>query len=125
MKYSQIIRIYCYSQIVSIAIYCIKPKYAYKVITTENAPAGSINDMFTQSWESMVVPTSNTIEMQSNQHNDINIGVWKDKTTGERKNSLAGKNAQTREGTAYGSTSRGNVYGNGTSTTILLCSQYF
>lgn len=100
------------------ATYCIKPKYAYKVETSSKAPAGSEEDMFTQKWESMVVPTSSTIEMQSNQHNDINIAVWKD-SNGVIKNSKNGTNSHPTNNNGYNADAYGHVYGNGTSNPIM------
>ena len=100
------------------ATYCIKPKYAYKVETSSKAPAGSEEDMFTQKWESMVVPTSSTIEMQSNQHNDINIAVWKD-SNGVIKNSKGGENSHPTNNNGYSADAYGHVYGNGTSNPIM------
>ena len=100
------------------ATYCIKPKYAYKVETSSKAPAGSEEDMFTQKWESMVVPTSSTIEMQSNQHNDINIAVWKD-SSGVIKNSEYGENSHPENNNGYNADAYGHVYGNGTSNLIM------
>ena len=97
---------------------CIKPKYAYKVDTSSTAPAGSVDDMFTQAWECMVVPTSSVIEMQSNQHNDINIAVWKD-SSGVIKNSKNGTNSHPTNNNGYSADAYGHVYGNGTSNPIM------
>ena len=97
---------------------CIKPKYAYKVDTSSTAPAGSVEDMFTQAWECMVVPTSSVIEMQSNQHNDINIAVWKD-SSGVIKNSKNGTNSHPTNNNGYSADAYGHVYGNGTSNPIM------
>ena len=74
--------------------------------------------MFTQTWESMVVPTSSTIEMQSNQHNDINIAVWKD-SNGVIKNSKNGTNSHPTNNNGYSADAYGHVYGNGTSNPIM------
>ena len=101
------------------ATYCIKPKYAYKVDTSSMNPAGSVDDMFTQAWESMVVPTSSTIEMQSNQHNDINIAVWKNKDSGVLENSKTGTNSHDTNNNGYNNDAFGYVYGNGTSNPIM------
>ena len=98
---------------------CIKPKYAYKVDTSSAAPAGSVNDSFTQAWECMVVPTSSVIEMQSNQHNDINIAVWKNKDTGVIKNSKSGTNSHPENINGYNKDAYGHVYGNGTNNPIM------
>ena len=98
---------------------CIKPKYAYKVDTSSVAPAGSVNDTFTQAWECMIVPTSSVIEMQSNQHNDINIAVWKNKDTGVIKNSKSGTNSHSVNNNGYSTDAYGHVYGNGTNNPIM------
>ena len=98
---------------------CIKPKYAYKVDTSSAAPAGSVNDTFTQAWECMIVPTSSVIEMQSNQHNDINIAVWKNKDTGVIKNSKSGTNSHPENINGYDKAAYGHVYGNGTNNPIM------
>ena len=100
------------------ATYCIKPKYAYKVDTSSMNPAGSVDDMFTGAWESMVVPTSSTIEMQSNQHNDINIAVWKDADGKLINNPKTGTNSHATNEDGYSKTAYGQVYGNGTSNPI-------
>lgn len=97
---------------------CIKPKYAYKVVS-DNAPTGAENDWYTQNWEIMVIPSQNVIEMQSNQHNDINIGVWKDKDSGLLKASITGTKSQNHTTSGYNSTNNGIVWGNGTSNAVL------
>lgn len=97
---------------------CIKPKYAYKVNTSVNAPSGAVSDRFTQAWECMVVPTSSVVQMQSNQHNDINIGLWKTEE-GTIKNSNTGEKVKPTKGGGYNSTKVGSVYGNGTSNAVL------
>lgn len=58
-------------------------------------------DYFTGAWEVSVVPTRQVIEMQSNQHNDICLGLWKT-DTGVIKNSTTQPNGDN------------NVWGNGT-----------
>lgn len=101
---------------------CIKPKYAYKVDTTSNAPNGSVNQLFTGKWESMIVPTNSVIEMQSNQHNDINIAVWKNED-GEIKEpettKTTGDNSHPENNNGYNGDAYGHVYGNGTSNPIM------
>ncbi|MCR5698074.1 MAG: hypothetical protein K6G52_00375, partial [Treponemataceae bacterium] len=95
---------------------CTKPKLAYKVDTENYAPDGSDDDMFTGDWEITIVPTEETVEMQSNQHNDINVGVWKDSDTGVMKTSLtttSSSNSNYNDANAYNSTSYGQIYGNG------------
>ncbi len=95
---------------------CIKPKLAYKVATTSNAPAGSDDDSVTGNWEIQIIPTTQTVEMQSNQHNDINVGVWKNKDTGVMKTSLtttSSSNSNSNTPNGYSSTSYGQIYGNG------------
>lgn len=97
---------------------CIRPKYATLVDTLSD---GSIDDEFTGSWDISIVPTPSTIEMQSNQHNDIGVGVWKDKDSGVLKTSgiTTGTSSYTNTPNGYSSTSNGNVYGNGTSNAVL------
>ena len=93
---------------------CIKPKMAYRVDTSEFAPAGSIDDEFTGAWESSVIPTTKTVQMQSNQHNDINVGVFKDKDSGVIKTSYTtATNSNTNRSTGYNSNNAyGQIYGN-------------
>ncbi|MCR5765536.1 MAG: hypothetical protein K6G09_06125, partial [Treponema sp.] len=94
----------------------IRPKLAYRVDTSTYAPAGSDNDEFTMAWESTIIPTSKTVQMQSNQHNDINVGVWKNKDTGVIKTTYTtGTNSNTNEPNGYytGDKSCGQIYGNG------------
>lgn len=67
----------------------------------------------------MILPTESTIEMQSNQHNDINICVWKDKDTGALKESKTGNKVQYTKADSYSSTSYGTVWGNGTDNPVL------
>ena len=43
---------------------CIKPKYAFKVDTSEYAPVGSVSDAFTKAWETTIVPTSRTVNAE-------------------------------------------------------------
>ena len=98
---------------------CIKPKYARLVGNLSNGSFdGSINDEVTGKWEISVVPTSSIIEMQSNQHNDINIGVWKD-SSGAIKNSTTGTSEISNTSSGYSSTSYGQIYGNGTKNPVL------
>lgn len=96
---------------------CVKPKYAYKV-SAEVAPDGAEDGLYTLAWECMVLPTESTIEMQSNQHNDINIGVWKE-NNGVLKNSTTGAKKQTNTSKGFNSTSYGTVWGNGTDNPVL------
>lgn len=93
---------------------CIKPKYARLV---GDLGDGSVNDEVTGTWEISVVPTSSIIEMQSNQHNDINIGVWKD--SGVIKVSTTGTSETTNTASGYSSDSNGQIFGNGTKNPVL------
>ena len=88
-------------------------------MVSDNAPTGAENDWYTQNWEIMVIPSQNVIEMQSNQHNDINIGVWKDKDSGLLKASITGTKSQNHTTSGYNSTNNGIVWGNGTSNAVL------
>lgn len=101
---------------------CIKPKYAKLCVPiTESDINGSKNDEVTGKWEISVVPTSCVVEMQSNQHNDINIGVWKDKVSGILENSKAGTSGPSPDNSSngYNSLSSGDIYGNGTANPVL------
>lgn len=83
---------------------------------------GSIDDEFTGSWECSIVPTDSTVEMQSNQHNDIGIGLWKDGGVIVDSNSpkyTIGISATNNTMKGYDSVSNGNVYGNGTKNAVL------
>ena len=99
----------------------IKPKMAYYIggfapdITT--IEAGSNNDSFTGIWECATIPTASTVEMQSNQHNDINIGLWK--SDGVIVASTKGDDSTTNIAGGYNSTSYGQVYGNGSKNAVL------
>ena len=93
---------------------CIKPKYARLV---GDLGDGSVNDEVTGTWEISVVPTSSIIEMQSNQHNDINIGVRKN--NGEITNSKTGNSSTSNTLNGYNSNSYGQIYGNGTKNPVL------
>lgn len=98
---------------------CIKPKYARFVGTSLTGNIdGSQDDEVTGNWEISVVPTSSIIEMQSNQHNDINIGVWK-YNDGIIKNSDKGDSVTNNTPSSYDSTSNGQIYGNGTENPVL------
>lgn len=93
---------------------CIKPKYARLV---EDLGNGSEQEEVTGKWEISVVPTSSIIEMQSNQHNDINIGVWKN--SGAITNSTTGESSTNNQSSSYSSVSNGQIYGNGTKNPVL------
>ena len=99
---------------------CIKPKYARLVGNLSNGSFdGSINDEVTGKWEISVVPTSSIIEMQSNQHNDINIGVWKDSSGKITNPTTTGTSEISNTSSGYSSTSYGQIYGNGTKNPVL------
>lgn len=97
---------------------CIKPKYA-RFVGDYSAESidGSVNDEVTGLWEISVVPTAEVIEMQSNQHNDINIGVWK--SAGTLTASAKGNSETSNSPNGYSSTSYGQCYGNGTKNAVL------
>ncbi|MBP3743753.1 MAG: hypothetical protein J6J00_12285 [Treponema sp.] len=96
---------------------CIRPKLAYRVDTASTAPAGSDDEAYTGAWECSVVPTDSSVNMQSNQYNKINVGVWK--SSGVITNSTSGTSDHTNTPNSYNSTSYGFVYGNGTSNAVL------
>lgn len=105
----------------------IKPKMAYYIdgfaSDTTSITEGSNNDTFTGAWECVTIPTASTVEMQSNQHNDINIGLWKengvivDSTTSTKY--TTGTDITVNQANGYGSTSYGQVYGNGSKNAVL------
>lgn len=99
---------------------CIKPKYARFVGSSLSGTIdGSKNDEVTGKWEISVVPTDRVVEMQSNQHNDINIGVWKDSSSGSIKESSKGGSSTSNTSSGYSSTSNGQIFGNGTKNPVL------
>lgn len=94
---------------------CVKPKIARLVADLSD---GSFDDEVTGVWEISVVPTAQVVEMQSNQHNDINIGIWKD-AYGKVKASVTGSSSTSNTLNGYNSTSNGQVWGNGTMNAVL------
>ncbi len=100
---------------------CIKPKYARFVDGSLSGDIdGSKNDEVTGKWEISVVPTDRVVEMQSNQHNDINIGVWKNNNGELTGADVTGKvSSFTNSPNGYSSTSNGQIYGNGTKNPVL------
>ena len=87
---------------------------------TTNISDGTIDDEFTGSWECSIIPTVNTVEMQSNLHNDINIGVWKTSDGEITAPNVSGRQSSTSNNVnGYSSSSYGQVYGNGTSNPVL------
>ena len=87
---------------------------------TTNISDGTIDDEFTGSWECSIIPTVNTVEMQSNLHNDINIGVWKTSDGEITAPNVSGRQSSTSNNVnGYSSRSYGQVYGNGTSNPVL------
>ena len=97
----------------------IKPKYAYKVDTTSDAPAGSVDEAYTGKWEITVLPTDSVLTMGSLGNNKINIGVWKDAGTWALEASTTGTKLSEHWGASYTATSRDTVYGNGTVNPVL------
>lgn len=96
-----------------------KPKAAKwagtKALTADTLTAGAIDEVFTGAWDVSLIPTSSKIAVDH-----INVGVWKDKTTGIIKKSTTGTNSTEQTGTSYKSTvSRGSIYGNGSTNAIL------
>jgi hypothetical protein len=95
----------------------IRPKYAYKVDTTANAPAGATNDAYTGAWEVTLVPTPNSVC-----DDNINVGVWKDGSTGIIKSSTKITSTYQQKSGYYSnaaSLSYGKCYGNGTPNGVL------
>ena len=97
---------------------CVKPKLAYK-ITSENAVPGTIDDMLTGAWECSIVPTSSYITLGSQGNNKMNVGIWKDISTWEIKNSTTGTKSSNHSGSGYGSTCNDTVWGNGTKNPVM------
>ena len=89
----------------------VRPKYAYKVNTSNAAPVGSVSDKVTGDWECIVVPTSSTINEEANgQYNKINVAVWKD--AGVLKASTTGTNSNYASwGWTWGNGSKNAVLG--------------
>ncbi|MBP3743751.1 MAG: Ig-like domain repeat protein [Treponema sp.] len=105
---------------------CVSPKYAYLPdgisSATTSLSEGAVSDKFSGLWESTVLPTTSTLEMNSKQYNHINVCAWKN-TEGELKTSVS-NNTETgstyyKAGTAFGSKAYGNVTANGTTNPIL------
>ena len=83
---------------------------------------GSAEDAYTGVWECVTVPTNQTVEMQSLQHNDINIGLWKDNgviVDSTSSKYTTGTSATTNTFNSYNSDSYGQIYGNGTKNPVL------
>ena len=103
----------------------IRPKLAYYVggfSATETIEAGAAKDLHTGKWECANVPTESNVEMQSLQHNDINVGLWKDAgvivdSTSDKY--TTGTSSTTNQPNAYNSVSNGQIYGNGTANPVL------
>jgi hypothetical protein len=100
------------------------PKYAYLFDTTNvnHVPAGvDANERFTRAWEVTVVPTPSRIT--SNREDKVNVGVWKDLTTGKltdsKVNNAVKNSTYTSTLNSYDSTSWSKTYGNGTSNSVL------
>lgn len=99
---------------------CIRPKFAYPVEgLSGEAEAGSNEDLFTGKWECSVVPTSSNVNMQSNQYNKMNVGVWKTTDGVASKPKKTGLNSQRSSGSGYGSTSYGYAYSNSTGNPVM------
>lgn len=103
----------------------IRPKVAYYVggfSSTDTIAAGAVDDLHTGKWECINVPTDSSVEMQSLQHNDINIGLWKDDGVIVDSSSdkyTTGTSSTYNNASSYNSNSYGQIYGNGTSNPVL------
>lgn len=93
---------------------CVRPKMAYAVNASTNAGTDA-NGYMTGNWEITVVPTPKQVETQSNQHNPINIGVWKTEA-GVLKDSTFATSTLTGD---KASNMSGKIYGNGTNNPVL------
>lgn len=99
---------------------CIRPKFAYPVGgVSGKTEAGSNEDLFTGKWECSVVPTSSNVNMQSNQYNKMNVGVWKTTDGVASKPSKTGSNSQISSGSGFSSTSYGYAYSNSTGNPVM------
>ena len=94
---------------------CVRPKTAYLACSIDNLSAGVIDDVFTGQWEVSIVPTSSRV---SEDH--INIGVWKNKDTGELSNSIHYGNTY-KQGADIAATqeSYGTIWGNDTKNPVI------
>ena len=108
---------------------CVSPKYAYipeGISSASDVADGAINNEFTGAWEVTVLPTTNTLEMNSKQYNHINVCAWKT-TAGVLKakadinttNNPGMKSTYSKDGSAYKNKATGQVYANGTANPIL------
>lgn len=101
---------------------CIRPKLAYLYDTAATEIAGSKDDEFTGVWECTVVPTNSSVNMQSNQYNKMNVGVWKNGSgtlTSSTTDKSFANNNWSNSPNSYGSTSYGYAYGNGTANAVM------
>ena len=106
---------------------CIRPKLAYLYDTSATDITGSSEDAFTCVWECTVIPTNNNVNMQSNQYNKMNVGVWKDGSGNQIRSDAttagSGKtfasNNWSNTPNSYNSTSYGFAYGNGTENAVM------
>nr|MCR4791081.1 hypothetical protein [Treponemataceae bacterium] len=78
------------------------------VAITDHAPDGSDGDeAFTGAWEISIIPTSSRVI-----EDNVNVGLWKNKTTGKLVKSTTGTSSTNEgEGIVYGNGSANPVYG--------------
>ena len=101
---------------------CAKPKTAHWAnktpLTVDSLAKGAVDEAFTGKWEVSVIPTASKVSIDH-----INIGLWKDSSTGEIIASTEGETAllhlESYTGNGNGYKSWGNVWGNGTANAIL------
>ena len=86
--------------------YLADPKEFYTG-TTQN---GAVSDLYTGVWECTIVPMISTMNPSDTRHR-INVGVWKNWSTGVISNSS--------EGTSTANNANGICYGNGTQNAVL------
>ncbi len=98
---------------------CVKPKYAYKVDVSANAPAGTAAESFTGAWEITVLPTTSQIPLGSQGNNRMNVAVWKDSSTWSLQNSVTGTKSGAHSGASYDATCWDRAFGNGTANPVL------
>ena len=105
---------------------CARPKIAYwagdESILTAASLDGAIDEKFTESWETSIIPSLSKISIDH-----INVGVWKDSsgnlvystTDGAEPNGIAAGKTGSNLGKPSAGNNDGKIYGNGTMNPIL------
>ena len=95
------------------------PRYAYLANPSESSRSGATNDKYTGVWECGVVPAANKSSVKEGK---INVGVWKNSTSGEKIDShYTGTlpDDVTLATASYAENDNGKCYGNGTDNAVL------